>query len=629
MILRLTDGTTTINLTGGTITLANPYMPAAPKGDADISESVEVTITGVNAAAVQTQVRAIEALLVQAREYQESKVSGRVWVEFRWDSSGTVYRSELKDGRIEPDKNTGRAAHRAIAAIQALVAWQRVPYWEGAEENLPLANDHNYVGGTTGMHVYNRFDPTYTAVSGEVIKTANGLFTYTGTFAHAPVKRGSVVVTFTIGGAPKTATDDGYGVISGNGATGTIVYSTGAWTLVYDPAVDVQVTGDHIDDGDGSTVSFSGPLTYGNVVATTVRIRYTQGGANLASNYDDGAGSIAGPTPFNVGTLVYVSGVWNTGYDFDAGSPPDNLTPIYADYRRYTAVPDYGTNITAAYSYLSAGNINYVDVLAVDIDGVLPTPAIVNVQNEGASTYKFFIGHNVFSDPANLAHFLDASGTVDAANCNGGEYHDITLTGSEAKLDAWYLYPADDWAGAWFQIIARFRTAPTAGTRVRVRVGYGSTGTPLIIANAPWKELGTDLIQELGAVRLPPWQASAYSTPAVVLALYGYITSGSGTLELDFLQTTPTDSYRAYRPGQSGVYVDNLHELVDDGVEDQVYHLSAGGIPYGDYVPYGKKIMLWPGRLNRLYFLVTEASTAPIAHDSHVFVKYRQRRATL
>ena len=643
MILRLTDGTTTINLTGGSaIRLAGPYMPLAPKGEGDVSESVEVTITGTDTAAVEAQVRALESLLCQAREYQRSKVADRVWVEFRWGGSGTVYRSELKDGRIEPDRKTGTAAHRADAAIQALVAWQRVPYWEGAQETLKLANDYAYVVGTSGLGVYNHNDPAETVVDDEVIDVGDGTKNYGGTFAHIPVKRSSVTISYTIGSVVHTATDDGYGVLTGEHATGTIVYATGVWTLTIDVEGAIRsITDEVIVAGNGVDnvwIWVPSMVTYTPVVSLSETLKWVYGAASLQlapSHNDPVLGDVWDGDTGGVyvsGNIILATGLGTIGFWLDAGytvpAPPDNGTDVTMDYQYIYPGPDFGVDITADYTYKSAGHVNYVDVLANDIDGVLPVPAIVEVQNSGAGAYNFFIGHNVFEAPASLNHILEAVGTGDG-DCSGATYHAISLTGSEAKLDAWYLYPADNWAGGWFQVVARFRTAPPAGTRVRLRAGYGSTGTPLIIANAPWKELGTDLIQELGAIRLPPWKASAYSTPAVVLALYGYNTAGSGTLELDFLQTTPTDSYRAYRPGQTGVYIDNLHLLIDDGVEEEVYHLSAGGIPYGDYVPYGDKIVLWPGRVNRLYFLLTEESTAPIDHQATVWVRYRQRRATL
>jgi co-chaperonin GroES (HSP10) len=619
-----------IVLTEGCYRLIEYNMKANKPGDeSDITERVVVAIAGSDHENTIAKIRALSKVMESAWHYSQVKTGDRVYVYFQAGGSGGARRSEVVNGNIDPGPEALNIDWVNEREIEVVITLTRKFYWEAPSIDLPLANDYAYVGGTTGLHVYNRCDPTDTPVAGEVVDVGDGSATYGGTFAHIPVKRSSVVISYTIGGAVHTATDNGYGVLSGSHIiVGVINYITGVWSLTFDTSATSPVVGDHIDDGDGVTEQFNTALSNDNVVPTTIRLRYTQGGNPGVTNYGDGAGAITGPPPFNVGAIVYASGVWNPFYDFVGGFPPDNATPIYADYSVYSALPDFGVNITAAYTYLSAGGVNYVDVLPNDIDGTLPAPAVVTMQNEGAAAYNFFVGHNVFSDPANLAHICDAVGTPDV-NCNGGAYHDMALTGAEALLDAWYLYPADDWAGAWFQIVARFRTAPTAGTRVRVRAGYGSVGTPLNILDAPWKELTTDIIQELGALRLPPWKCVSYATPAVVLALYGYITSGGGTLELDFLQTTPTDSYRAYKPGQTGVYVDNLHNLIDDGVEDQVYHQSAGGIPYGDYVPYGGKMMLWPGRVNRLYFLVTEVATAPIAHDSHIFLSYRQRRATL
>lgn len=649
MILRLTDGTTTINLTGGDIKLQRAYTPTAQKGDGDVdvSESVDVTITGATVAAIEATIRAIGALFCQAREYQRRKVATQVWVEFRWDDSGDVYRSEVVDGSVAPDRDTGGKAYREAMAISALVAWQRRGWWEGPEATLPLANDYDYRDGSIGIGIANCNDVAETAVDDEVIETADGSATYSGTFAQQPVKRGSVAITYTIDGSPHVATDDEYGNLSGDHVTsGTIDYLTGDWSLTFESAshsvgLEVLVA---ICDGIKSTFNSGvdgSPISQVPITSLSEKLYVVSGASTwtrhgdtynpaVPRDYIDGWDEESGSTIWLYAAIDLDTGDWTLSFfSDDAHSvplPPDNGSPIKVDYQAVYTGPDSGTDITADYSYKSSGYLNFVDLLANDVEGELPTPVKLTVENLDATAYFHYVGHNIFSNPATLDPILEASGSADAG-CSGGAYHAIALTGTEAKLDAWYVYPLDDWAGAWFQVLARFKTAPPAGTLVRLRAGYGTTGTPVIAWDGAWRELTTALIQDIGAVRLPLHKIGDLTNPMIVLCVYGYNTGGSGTLDLDFLQTTPTDSYRMYKPISSASIANN-GKLIDDGIQEIVYNNNIGIIQH-DIVPYGEPIRLWPGRTNRFYFLVTESAAAPIDHLSQVYMSYRPRRSTL
>ena len=70
-------------------------------------------------------------------------------------------------------------------------------------------------------------------VSGAVVGTGDGTTTtFSGTLANIPVVASTV--SFTAGSV--TGTDNGSGVISGTGVSGTINYTTGAWSLTYTTA---------------------------------------------------------------------------------------------------------------------------------------------------------------------------------------------------------------------------------------------------------------------------------------------------------------------------------------------------------------------------------------------------------
>lgn len=68
----------------------------------------------------------------------------------------------------------------------------------------------------------------------EQITTGNGGTTYSGTLDFHPVLPGSLTATDGV----ETFTDNGKGVLMGDlGGSGTIVYATGAWTLIFNTAV--------------------------------------------------------------------------------------------------------------------------------------------------------------------------------------------------------------------------------------------------------------------------------------------------------------------------------------------------------------------------------------------------------
>lgn len=180
MILRVTDGTTTIDLSGGTddITLAENYAPVAPDlsvveavaettrdgGDVtaiarrNVTESVVISITGAAFSVIQTAKDALELLFVQAIHRQNTGKGDRVFVEYRAASSGTVYRSELLHARMEPDPETASEGWIADAAMRFVIAWRRRFYWEGTETELALDNGSTVSKATGGVTIYNHDD---------------------------------------------------------------------------------------------------------------------------------------------------------------------------------------------------------------------------------------------------------------------------------------------------------------------------------------------------------------------------------------------------------------------------------------------------------------------------------------
>jgi hypothetical protein len=193
MILRITDGTTTVNLAGGVdgIYLTDDYVPRPPEvteseftaeamrdgGELisatrrNVVESVRLTQAAANRAALVTAQHSIETLLTQAQLHQEKGVAAPVYVEYRKADSGDVYRSEILRGTFEPSQETAGEAWWEAASVQATLAWKRRFYWEGPESELSLTNGHGT--GTGGVTVYSHDDSghdNYVAIAGSAVE---------------------------------------------------------------------------------------------------------------------------------------------------------------------------------------------------------------------------------------------------------------------------------------------------------------------------------------------------------------------------------------------------------------------------------------------------------------------------
>ena len=192
--------------------------------------------------------------------------------------------------------------------------------------------------------------------SGEVIatQTVSGVETeFSGTLLHVPVVESSVTFSATVSGTlVNDIVDDGLGVLTGTGATGTINYATGAWTLDFTTAPDINsdilaayryptdVTAEVLEDSvvEG-TLTFSGTLAHIPTVAEydSITINATVSATPITIACDN-ATPVAALTASGVtGTLTWATGAWTL--DFGA-TAPDTASTITIDYTYYTAVSD-------------------------------------------------------------------------------------------------------------------------------------------------------------------------------------------------------------------------------------------------------------------------------------------------
>jgi len=143
-MLRITDGTITVTLSSGNMTLMS-YLPQVAEGDY-ITEMAEICFTS-DFATERSDIATINRLLEQARRYQLLRVGNAVYVEYKpANTDASFYRSEVRDGRV------------VIGTYrQGSVIWTRESFWEGPETQIPLTNG-NGTNNITGLTVYNHDD---------------------------------------------------------------------------------------------------------------------------------------------------------------------------------------------------------------------------------------------------------------------------------------------------------------------------------------------------------------------------------------------------------------------------------------------------------------------------------------
>ena len=96
-------------------------------------------------------------------------------------------------------------------------------------------------------------------------------------------------------------------------------------------------------------------------------------------------------------------------------------------------------------------------------------------------------------------------------------------------------------------------------------------------------------------------------------------------MNIDFIQLTPADGYRELKTASYDVPYE--YRIIDDGIGEYLYvDDGAGADKAGIMTGYGAPIQVWPGRNQRLYFLMNPDE---IARTLSVKVFYRPRRRSL
>lgn len=159
MYLAITDGTTTITLSGTSPVLGCTYYPATAQRSGGayqpVTETAEINLRGT-AAAMRTTINAIEDMLQAAIQRQARGVGERVFVLYKpVDGDSAAYRSEVLDGRVMlSNEPMLRRFGDTSPTIRIGVIWQRAHWWEGALTELSISAN-GQAASTGGRTIYN------------------------------------------------------------------------------------------------------------------------------------------------------------------------------------------------------------------------------------------------------------------------------------------------------------------------------------------------------------------------------------------------------------------------------------------------------------------------------------------
>ncbi len=174
MQLRVTDGTTTVDLSGGTIGIAGcTYFPLAPsQGEATVAEQAELICKGTTAANMRSALNSIERLCEAAARRRASGKGTRVYVEYKPVDGDSLYRSELYGGRLVYSEEPGaRRFGEASPAIKVAFVFERAPWWEGPEVELAISSQ-GYVAATGGRRITNNGMDNWVQVAAGLVEGA-------------------------------------------------------------------------------------------------------------------------------------------------------------------------------------------------------------------------------------------------------------------------------------------------------------------------------------------------------------------------------------------------------------------------------------------------------------------------
>jgi len=341
----------------------------------------------------------------------------------------------------------------------------------------------------------------------------------------------------------------------------------------------------------------------------------------------------SGDTQF--ATMSWERANWWEGPEAQLALTNPNGTANTAGLRVYNC--NDGTAIDTSYY-----RHNYVDIAGTAVAGELPAPTRLEMTNIYTETGVYvlsyiWIGQN-WTNPSTFTHYYEfTAGTATAdTEMGGGYFQRIGLdSGNEASVDSWALPAAqiDAAAGKYYKFFIHTWTNPITTATLRYRINISHSGwiiwqSGLLSMDSSF---GTTL-RDLVSFKLPPWLVGLSDLGDLEIILTGYQLSGSHqTLNPDYMQLVPIDGFR-YIQGINAAGIATNERIVDDAVGRYTYaDDGSGGDKLGFFSTYGRAIHLYPGKNQRLYFLMAgnEAYDSSVNRKISVKLYYRPRRLSL
>lgn len=135
------------------------YSPKPGDGISQISETLEIYITGANSAAIQTTINTINQMLQIARERKKTGIGHRIYLMADAENGNNWYGSEVLDGRVTLTED-GVEGGFSNGRAEARLSLTRVGYFESIGENyLPISNSNGTTtSGGTFVNLFNCMD---------------------------------------------------------------------------------------------------------------------------------------------------------------------------------------------------------------------------------------------------------------------------------------------------------------------------------------------------------------------------------------------------------------------------------------------------------------------------------------
>lgn len=280
---------------------------------------------------------------------------------------------------------------------------------------------------------------------------------------------------------------------------------------------------------------------------------------------------------------------------------------------------------------------SYAAITGTDVAGDLPAETRIEITNNYAGLLdlrEVWIGQN-WTDPANFSHVLEAEAATGAsgtaiADRSGGYVVRTTVQTTETTLCSWALNAAflNACAGNYYKaLMVRGNLSYMINQfKFRISVLWGSSA----LWRSGWVSYNGGSVMDIATFRLPPWLPSLTGLGALNLVLSAQVTTGTpAEFDVDFLMLMPVDGYRYLNCGGTGA--DTNRRVVDDGITRNLYQDDGSGTgKIGAIQNYGSPIQVYPGKDQRLYFVMTNVTSEhEIARTVSLKLWYRPRRLAL